>query len=142
MAKEKGKKKAGRPHGTFAKRRFRETNLGRYIFLHEPVIYKVICPVDTIGFAPEIFLIKKAVECSSNPSFKNNRFKKYLEEYEIHGLHVKRPRPITQADKERHRELRFIRAFNYVKKHEKEIAARDEMVRQIIQKAIDKAEGR
>jgi hypothetical protein len=140
--KPKPKRKVGRPEGTYAKRRFKDTNLGRFILLHEPILYKVICPNNDYGYAPEIFLIKKVIGCSDNPSFKTKRYEKYLKEYEVHKLHVKRPRPITTADKERHRELRLIRAMNYVKKHEKEIAARDEMVRQIIQNAINKAEGR
>lgn len=140
MAREE--RKRGRPEGTFKKRRFLDTPLGRFIYLHEPLLYRVICPKDAYGHAPEIALIEKVTSLSDNPSFRTERFKKYLSEYRERGLHVPRAKPITEEHLEYYRNLRFTRALGYVRKHRREIEDRDRLVREIIQAAVDRAEGR
>lgn len=140
MAKKE--RQRGRPAGTYQRRRFIDTSLGRFLYLHEPLLYKIVCPKEALGFAPEITLIEKVASCSDNPSFQTNRFKKYLEEYRERGLHVPRAKPITEEQLEYHRNLRFIRALSFIRRHQQELEADQRQVREIIQKAVDKEEGR
>jgi hypothetical protein len=140
MATRKEKRGAGRPVGTYKKRRFKDTDLGRFIYLHEPLLYKVICPKDTLGYAPDLFLVETVIKCSDNPSFKTERFKNYLQEYREKGLQVNRVKSITKESVSYYSYLRLSRALQHIRDNKKEIEAKERLVRQIIQMAVDRIE--
>jgi len=83
--------------GSYQKRTFLETNLGRYIYLVEPILFKVICPNNSMGFEPDTNMLLLICDASNNPSFKNKRFQSYVDEYVENGLHVSRAKKITKS---------------------------------------------
>lgn len=101
--------------GSYQKRTFLDTNLGRFIYLVEPLIFSVICPTNKQGFAPDIHLISIICEKSDNDSFKTQRFSKYLEEYRNNGLRVKRKKKITPEIEAHYKSIRDRRLKNKIK---------------------------
>jgi hypothetical protein len=132
----------GRPKGTYQKRRFIDTNLGRYIYLHEPLLFDVLCPTRKLNYQPDIQLIKTVISCSNNPSFQNKRYTKYLKEYEKHGLHVPRVRSITPSQKQHYHQLRFTRALQYIRENQSHILKADMEVYNLLQARINSIENK
>ena len=85
-----------RKKGSYQKRNFLDTNLGRFIYLVEPILFTVLCPKLEYGYAPDINLVLKMCEVSNNDSFKTDRFQSYVEQYVEHGLRVSRKKKITK----------------------------------------------
>ena len=99
--------------GSYQKRTFLDTNLGRYIYLVEPILFKVLDPKKTKVSEPDINLVLMMCNASNNPSFQNKRFQSYVEEYVENGLHVPRAKKIT---KEVMRHYEKIRNRRLIKK--------------------------
>ena len=104
-----------RPTGSYQKRTFLDTNLGRYIYLVEPIIFNILCPKNEIGFEPEIGMIIMLCNASLNPSFKNKRFESYIKEYVDNGLHVPRVKKITKEVKDHYEKIRSRRFLKKIK---------------------------
>mgnify|MGYP001302272897 CR=1 FL=1 len=85
-----------RKSGSYQKRTFLDTDLGRFIYLVEPILFQIICPANKVGYAPDINLVLKLCDCSNNESFKTNRFQSYVDGYILYGLRVKRRKKITK----------------------------------------------
>ena len=103
-----------RTRGSYQKRTFLDTNLGRYIFLHDSISYEIICS-DT-HIAPNIDLVLLVCKATKNPSFTNKRFVSYVEQYFLNGLRVKRKKPITPSIIEHYEKLKYRRIKNMVNK--------------------------
>ena len=100
--------------GSYQKRKFIETHLGRYIYLISPQLFNIICPPTQhkVGFAPDIDFILKICTMAENPSFENDRFKGYLKEYKEKGLVVARKKPITEKIRNNYNRVQARRAKN------------------------------
>lgn len=127
---------AGRPKGSFQKRIFMDTHVGRYIYLHEPLLYYIICPNKKTE--PDVSLIELIIGQSSNPSFKSKRYRKYLDDYKENGLRVSRKKPITKEVADYYNDLRFRRALKYVRDHKEKLDIERKESAQIINNFIDK----
>jgi len=82
-----------RTKGSYQKRTFLDTSLGRFIYLLEPTIFTIIG--NKTDEPPNINLIILLCEASGNPSFQTKRFYSYVNEYKENGLRVKRKKKIT-----------------------------------------------
>lgn len=85
-----------RTKGSYQKRNFLDTNLGRFIYLVEPILFTILCPKLEYGYAPDVNLVLKMCEVSNNDSFKTERFQSYVEQYVEYGLRVPRKKKITK----------------------------------------------
>lgn len=85
-----------RTKGSYQKRNFLDTSLGRFIYLVEPILFNVLCPKLKNGYAPDINMIIVVCNASKNSSFKTKRFQSYLDQYAAHGLRVARKKKITK----------------------------------------------
>ena len=85
-----------RTRGSYQKRNFLDTLLGRFIYLVEPILFSVLCPKLEYGYAPDVNLVLKMCEVSNNHSFKTERFQSYVEQYVEYGLRVTRKKKITK----------------------------------------------
>ena len=140
MRNQRKARKRGRPKGSIQKRKFLDTHVGRFIYLHEPLLYYIICPFTRVDFEPEVRIIETVVAASENPSFQTNRFKEYLNEYRENGLHVKRKKDINKDIVDHYSQLRFRRALNHVRINKDQIADHKSKARQSVQGFIDQIE--
>ena len=100
--------------GSYQKRTFLETNLGRYIYLVEPILFGILCPNNIREFSPDINIILMMCNASKNPSLQNKRFDSYVSEYVEHGLHVPRAKKITQKVKKHYEKIRNRRLLRNI----------------------------
>lgn len=100
--------------GSYEKRTFLDTNLGRFIYLVEPTLFSVICPTLKKGYAPDISLVVKLCETTKNPSFETKRFHSYVAEYAEHGLRVKRKKKITEDIEKHYKKIRDRRILKKI----------------------------
>ena len=100
--------------GSYQKRTFLDTNLGRYIYLVEPIIFAVLCPKVKDGFAPDIDMILKMCSIANNKSFKTKRFQSYVEQYVENGLRVTRKRKITKKVLRHYEKIRNSRILKKI----------------------------
>ena len=107
--------KMARTKGSYQKRTFLDTNLGRYIFLHDEISFSIICPNLDVGFEPKVELLLLVCNATKNPSFKNKRFSNYLEQYKKNGLRVERKKPITPSIVEHYQKIKTRRVKNTIK---------------------------
>jgi hypothetical protein len=85
-----------RKKGSYQKRSFLDTSLGRFIYLVEPTIFTLLCPRLEYGFAPDIDIVLRLCYASKNESFHSKRFQSYIKEYVELGLRVPRKKKITK----------------------------------------------
>ncbi|MEM6734466.1 MAG: hypothetical protein AAF620_00210 [Bacteroidota bacterium] len=137
---QKVQQKRGRPNGSYQRRRFIDTHVGRFIFLHEPLLYTVICPSKKLDYKPEVSLIEWVIGFSDNPSFRTKRYAIYLKEYRKNGLHVTRKKAINPKHVDYYNNLRMRRALSYIRKNKDKIHKDREEVIASIQKFIDELE--
>ena len=100
--------------GAYQKRTFLDTSLGRYIYLVEPILFKVLCPNNIKGFEPDINILLLVCNTSSNPSLKNKRFHSYVQEYAENGLHVPRAKKITKGVRGHYEKIRSRRLLKKI----------------------------
>ena len=100
--------------GSYQKRTFLDTSLGRLIYLVEPDVFSFICPKLEEGFAPDAGLITAICNKIDNPSFKTKRFYGYLDEYVTHGLRVRRRKKITEDIVSHYEKIRKRRILNKI----------------------------
>ena len=105
-----------RKHGSYQKRTFLDTSLGRLIYLVEPQLFKFLCPEVVEGFAPDAGVIAAICNKLDNPTFKTKRFQSYLEEYVENGLRVKRKKKITPEIEKHYENLRNRRILKKISK--------------------------
>lgn len=101
--------------GSYQKRTFLDTNLGRYIFLHDEISYSIICPKNEVGFKPSTELILLICKATKNPSFQTKRFFSYVDQYIENGLRVERKKPITPRIIEHYDKIKYRRIKNKIK---------------------------
>jgi hypothetical protein len=103
-----------RKHGSYQKRTFLDTSLGRLIYLVEPQLFNFLCPELKEGFTPDINIISAICNKLDNPTFKTKRFYSYLSEYEEFGLRVKRKKKITPEIEKHYEKLRNRRLLKKI----------------------------
>ena len=101
-----------RPVGSYQKRNFLDTSLGRFIYLIEPIAFSAICPNIEDGYAPNIDEILVICGATKNPSFETKRFYSYVNEYVEFGLRVKRKKKITENILKHYQKIRDRRIKN------------------------------
>jgi len=135
--KSKSRKKRSKKRSN---RRFLDTFLGRQIYLYDPMVYRVLCPVDRAGEAPPAWLVERLCRLSDASAFKTTYFQENLENYKKHGLTGRKPLPIKQNLLLSIQKKRMKEALDYVRKNKAKIKAEEERVAKFLQERITQLE--
>lgn len=119
----KRKKQDGRPKGTFKKFKFEETKLGFLLKYETPLEYDLIInSIPTHPFPePPIEVIEIVTKASKDPTFKKEKFFRYLEEYKIYGLCCRRAKKPTPERMVYYESIRDKKMELFIKRNKQRI---------------------
>lgn len=116
-SKRKRRKKDGRPKGTIKRYKFSETKLGFMLKYETPVEYDLIIEHTQGGEKgePTVAIIETIASASTDPSFKKEKFKRYLDLYKAKGLYIGRAKKMTDERKVYYEKIRKTKLKMYIK---------------------------
>ena len=113
----KRRKQDGRPKGTFKKFKFEETKLG-FLLKYELIINSI----PTHPFPePPIEVIEIVTKASKDPTFKKEKFFRYLEEYRKNGLCCRRAKKLTTERMVYYESIRDKKMELFIKRNKQRI---------------------
>lgn len=116
-------KQDGRPKGTFKKFKFEETKLGFLLKYETPLEYDLIInSIPTHPFPePPIEVIEIVTKASKDPTFKKEKFFRYLEEYRKNGLCCRRAKKLTTERMVYYESIRDKKMELFIKRNKQRI---------------------
>ena len=119
----KRRKQDGRPKGTIKKFKFEETKLGSLLKYETPLEYDLIINSIATHHFPErsIDVIVIVTNSSKDPSFKKEKFFRYLEEYRKNGLCSRRAKKLPTERMVNYETIRDKKMELFIKRNKQRI---------------------